>query len=202
MRNIEEGLIIAAKEGDQLAYAKLERMYRAVIRSRACRYFVPGGNRDDLIQEGRIGFWKAVRDYSTEKGRFSSFAELCVTRQILTAVKTATRKKHRPLNGYTSLDQARNKEEETGSLLETLTDLKACSVEDSFLKLEASGRIARRLAEKLSPFEARILDLRFERDYSYEEVAQHTGSHWKAVDNGIQRIRRKYDAVLMREVAN
>jgi len=200
MRDNEEGLVEAAKRGDQLAYARLERRYRTLILSRACGYFIPGGNRDDLVQEGRIGFWKAVRDYSAELGRFSSFAEICVKRQIITAVKTATRKKQSPLNGFTSFDLAVDKEEDARCLLETLTDLKSRSTEEIYLELEESGRIARRLAESLSPFEASVLRLYY-NGHSYEVIAHALNRNVKAVDNGIQRLRHKYSAALIEEGA-
>jgi len=200
MRNTEEELIEAAKRGDQLAYARLEQLYRAMIRSQARQFFMPGGERNDLVQEGRIGFWKAVRDYSSEKGKFHTFAEICVKRQIITAVKAATRKKQGPLNGYISLNQPYSKEEDSGSLLEALTDLKSRSPEDIYLELERSGRIASNIKASMSRFEASVLVLYY-NGATYEVIAKRTGTHAKAVDNGLQRVKKKYRGVLAKENA-
>lgn len=202
MKRDEAGLIEAAKGGDQQAFAEIVRIYMKMIRSIARHYYMQGGDREDLIQEGRIGLWKAVRDFSTERGYFSSFAEICITRHIITAVKTASRQKHTPLRGYVSIDRLNVEgEDDPRSLLEQLTDIKSRSAEDIYVDFDQSDRVAKRLARTLSPFEASVLRLHFE-GHTYEVIAKRTDKHTKAVDNGLQRVRTKYREALVREGAN
>ena len=198
-RGGELSLVVAAQNGDQRACADLVRRYRGMIRCKARSYYLVGADRDDIIQEGMIGLFKAIRDYDpSRQASFHSFAELCVTRQIITAVKSATRRKHSPLNGYVSLSRSTSMEEDGERLLSDILAAKGvCDPAEIVVAAWETNFIKTGVAEALSPFEARVLTL-YSNGRSYQEIADALGRHTKAVDNALQRVKRKMETQISR----
>jgi len=190
---VEDGYLIAlAKQGDATAYDRIVRRYYGFVRLKASSYFLAGGDADDLIQEGLIGLYKAVRDFSPELSSFRSFAELCVTRQIITAIKSATRFKHSPLNTYVSFSHTPAGQESEGDC--TLGDaLPGPSVDDPsvcVISTEELQSLVFTLGTGLSKLEADALKLYLEGE-SYETMAERLGCDTKTIDNALQRVKRK-----------
>src|SRR3954452_14907889 len=186
-------LVLRARNGDQLALDGLIRRYTGFVRLKASSYFLAGGESDDLVQEGLIGLYKAVRDFRPDKETsFRSFAELCVTRQIITAIKTATRYKHSPLNTYVSFSYTPAGQDSDGDC--TLGDaLPAANVHDpplSVLSPQELQSLALSLGTGLSRLESDALRLYLEGS-SYEEMAAELGCDTKTIDNALQRVKRK-----------
>ena len=185
-------LVMRARNGDQRSLEELIRRYSGFVRLKASSYFLAGGDAEDLIQEGLIGLYKAVRDYSPEKSSFRSFAELCVTRQIITAIKTATRYKHAPLNSYVSFSHTPAGQESDGDC--TLGDaLPGPSVDDPsvcVISTEELQSLVFTLGSGLSKLEADALKLYLEGE-SYETMAERLGCDTKTIDNALQRVKRK-----------
>ena len=185
-------LVMRARNGDQKALDELIRRYHGFVRLKASSYFLAGGDADDLIQEGLIGLYKAVRDFSPEKSSFRSFAELCVTRQIITAIKSATRFKHAPLNTYVSFSHTPAGQENEGDC--TLGDaLPGPSVDDPsvcVISTEELQSLVFTLGTGLSKLEADALKLYLEGE-SYETMAERLGCDTKTIDNALQRVKRK-----------
>jgi len=181
-----------ARNGDQKALDELIRRYTGFVRSKSSSYFLAGGDSEDLIQEGLIGLYKAVRDFSPELSSFRSFAELCVTRQIITAIKTATRFKHSPLNSYVSFSHTPAGQESEGDC--TLGDaLPGPSVDDPsvcVISTEELQSLVFTLGSGLSKLEADALKLYLEGE-SYEEMAERLDCDTKTIDNALQRVKRK-----------
>lgn len=188
-------LVEASRAGDEQASAELIRRYRGLVRSRTRSYFLVGGDRDDIVQEGMIGLSKAIRDYdSGREASFRSFAELCVTRQIISAVKSSTRLKHSPLNGYVSLSgPVSGAEDGERVFADVLAAREVCDPADLVLSAWETEFIARGVADALSKFEAEVLKL-YSSGCSYTVIAARLGCHTKAVDNALQRAKRKMDA--------
>lgn len=191
---VEDGYLIAlAKQGHADAYDRIVRRYYGFVRLKASSYFLAGGDSDDLIQEGLVGLYKAVRDYRTDReSSFRNFAELCITRQIITAVKTATRNKHTPLNQYVSFSST-----PAGSFGDnepTLDEmLPGSSVQDPVNQVISSEELRALVAcisTALSELESRVLALYLD-GHSYEEVARRLSCDCKTVDNALQRVKRK-----------
>jgi RNA polymerase sporulation-specific sigma factor len=188
----DEQLVARSREGDDRALVELLERYRGFARSKARSYFLVGGDREDIVQEGMIGLYKAVRDYADGHGAsFRSFAELCITRQILTAIKTATRQKHTPLNSYVSFDRPHEDDPDrtVGDSLavETAADPLEMLVEDDELR-----QLQHTFDEVLSGLETEVLQLYVE-GRSYQEIAQRLGRRVKSIDNALQRIKRKLE---------
>ena len=185
-------LVMRARNGDQRALDELIRRYSGFVRLKASSYFLAGGDAEDLIQEGLIGLYKAVRDFSPDKSSFRSFAELCVTRQIITAIKTATRFKHAPLNTYVSYSHTPAGQESDGDC--TLGDaLPGPSVDDPsvcVISTEELQSLVFTLGSGLSKLEADALKLYLEGE-SYETMAERLGCDTKTIDNALQRVKRK-----------
>ena len=185
-------LVMRARNGDQRSLDELLRRYSGFVRLKASSYFLAGGDSEDLIQEGLIGLYKAVRDFSPEKSSFRSFAELCVTRQIITAIKTATRYKHAPLNSYVSFSHTPAGQESDGDC--TLGDaLPGPSVDDPsvcVISTEELQSLVFTLGSGLSKLEADALKLYLEGE-SYETMAERLGCDTKTIDNALQRVKRK-----------
>jgi len=198
-RNGELALVAAARDGDQNANCELVRRYRGLVRSRARSYYLVGADRDDIIQEGMIGLFKAIRDYDpTRQASFHSFAELCVTRQIITAVKSATRRKHSPLNGYVSLSRSVSLEDDGERLLSDILAAKEiCDPAEIVVSAWETNFIRAGMTDTLSPFEAHVLRL-YTTGHSYQDIADRLGRHTKAVDNALQRIKRKMETQIKR----
>ncbi len=191
---VEDGFLIAlAKQGNADAYDRIVRRYYGFVRLKASSYFLAGGDSDDLIQEGLVGLYKAVRDYRTDReSSFRNFAELCITRQIITAVKTATRNKHTPLNQYVSFSSTPSG---SGSDSDPTLDeiLPGSTVHDPVNQVISSEELRALVAcisTALSELESRVLALYLD-GHSYEEVGRRLGCDCKTVDNALQRVKRK-----------
>ena len=186
-------LVLKARNGDGVALDALIRRYTTFVRLKASSYFLAGGDGDDLIQEGLIGLYKAVRDFRPDKETsFRSFAELCVTRQIITAIKTATRFKHSPLNSYISFSHTPAGQDSDSDC--TLGDaLPGPGVHDPaicVISTEELQSLVFCLGTGLSPLESDALRLYLEGS-SYEEMAEELGCDTKTIDNALQRVKRK-----------
>jgi RNA polymerase sporulation-specific sigma factor len=186
-------LVLKARNGDEAALDQLMRRYTGFVRLKASSYFLAGGDSEDLIQEGLIGLYKAVRDFRTDKETsFRSFAELCVTRQIITAIKTATRFKHQPLNQYVSFSHTPAGQDTDGEC--TLGDaLPGSAVEEPsvvVISTEELQSLVFSLGTGLSKLEADALKLYLEGS-SYEQMAEELGCDTKTIDNALQRVKRK-----------
>lgn len=198
-RGGELALVRAAQRGDQRASCELVRRYRGLIRCKARSYYLIGADRDDIIQEGMIGLFKAIRDYdSSRQASFHSFAELCVTRQIITAVKSSTRRKHTPLNSYVSLSRSASSDDDGERLLsDILAAREVCDPAEIVIGAWETNFIRSGVIEALSPFEADVLRL-YTGGKSYQEIAEGLGRHTKAVDNALQRVKRKMETQIQR----
>jgi RNA polymerase sporulation-specific sigma factor len=199
-------LVALAKEGRPDAYDMIVRRYRGFVRLKASSYFLLGGESDDLIQEGLLGLYKAIRDYRTDReSSFRNFAELCITRQIITAVKTATRNKHTPLHQYVSFSQTPAAAGKSETTLDEI--LPGPSVHDPVNQVIATEELASLVSclsgvsGVLSELESRVLSLYLD-GHSYEMIAERLECDTKTVDNALQRVKRKVGAHLAsREVA-
>lgn len=195
---VDDGFLIAlAKQGDPMAYDRLLRRYHGFVRLKASSYFLAGGDPDDLIQEGLVGLYKAIRDYRSDReSSFRNFAELCITRQIITAVKTATRNKHTPLNQYVSFSST---PAAAGDDVPTLDQmLPGPSVHDPVNQVISSEELRSLvdcLSTALSELEGRVLALYLD-GFSYEQVGERLSCDTKTVDNALQRVKRKVGAHL------
>jgi len=185
-------LVALAKEGKPEAYDAIVRRYRGFVRLKASSYFLLGGESDDLIQEGLLGLYKAVRDYRTDReSSFRNFAELCITRQIITAVKTATRNKHTPLNQYVSFSQSPAAAGDSDSTLdEVLPGPTASDPVNQVIATEELASLVACMSSVLSDLESRVLSLYLD-GYSYEVIAERLDCDTKTVDNALQRVKRK-----------
>jgi len=189
----DDTLVDRCQLGEEVALHQLLDRYRRFARAKARCYFIAGGDLDDLEQEGMIGLFKAVRDYRPEReASFRSFAELCITRQIMTAIKTATRQKHRPLNQYVSLWGLRLVDEPGESLVEELPHHQVPDPADELVSSEDLTAMHDSLARMLSELEVDVLQLYVE-GRSYQEIGELLGRHVKSIDNALQRIKRKLE---------
>jgi RNA polymerase sporulation-specific sigma factor len=191
-------LVALAKQGRRDAYDKIVRRYYGFVRLKASSYFLIGGDSDDLIQEGLLGLYKAVRDYRTDReSSFRNFAELCITRQIITAVKTATRNKHTPLNQYVSFSQTPAGAGDDGepTLDEVLPGPVAHDPVNQVISSEELHSLVACLSSVLSELESSVLSLYLD-GYSYETIAGRLECDTKTVDNALQRVKRKVGAHL------
>ncbi len=199
----DEELIRMAQSEDSSGEAMefLLNKYKNFVRSKARSYFLIGADHEDIVQEGMIGLYKAIRDYREDKlASFHAFADLCVTRQIITAIKTATRQKHIPMNSYISLNMPVFDEDSDRTLLDTITEDKPNNPEEVILDHEDYTNIEGRIGEMLSPLEKQVLNLYME-GYSYGRIAEELGRHNKCIDNALQRIKRKLGRYLDEKLA-
>jgi RNA polymerase sporulation-specific sigma factor len=196
---VEDGFLIAlAKTGDPTAYSRLVTRYRGFVRLKASSYFLAGGDSEDLIQEGLIGLYKAIRDYRTDReSSFRNFAELCITRQIITAVKTATRNKHTPLNQYVSFSApaGSSADEEAPTLEELIASPSVNDPAKQAISAEELRSLVGCLSTSLSQLESSVLALYLD-GRSYEEIGGRLDCDTKTVDNALQRVKRKVGAHL------
>lgn len=193
-RLTDEELITEIKENtNSEALDYLINKYRNFVRAKARSYFLIGADREDIIQEGMIGFYKAVRDFRNDKlSSFRAFAELCVTRQIITAIKTATRQKHIPLNSYVSLNKPIYDEDSDRTLLDVLSGAKVSDPEELVISREEFVDIEAKMEEILSDLEWRVL-MSYLDGKSYQEIAVDLHRHVKSIDNALQRVKRKLE---------
>jgi len=192
----DEEMALEAKDGDRIALEYLINKYRNFVKSKARSYFLVGADREDIIQEGMIGLYKAIRDFKGDKlSSFRAFAELCITRQMITAIKTATRQKHIPLNSYVSLNKPIYDEDSDRTLLDILSGTKITDPEELMINREEYHDIEFKMGEILSDLEMRVLTLYLEGK-SYQEIAVDLTRHVKSIDNALQRVKRKLERYL------
>lgn len=169
--------------------------YRNFVRSKARCYFLVGADYEDLVQEGMIGLYKAIRDFQGDKpSSFRTFAELCITRQIITAIKKATRQKHIPLNSYVSLDKPAYEHDADRTLYDTLST-SLTNPENVYINREGYNSIRCKIHQVLSELERHVLIL-YSEGFSYQEIGRELGKHTKAVDNALQRVKKKLGKIL------
>ena len=186
----DEDAVVLAQNGDGQALAYLLNKYKNFVRSKARSYFLIGADHEDIVQEGMIGLYKAIRDFQPSRlASFRSFAELCVKRQIITAIKAATRQKHVPLNSYVSLNKPLYDEESDRTLLDVIEG-RVTNPEDLYISQEDLTRIQTQISEVLSDLEKQVLEA-FMDGKSYQEIAELLGRHVKSIDNALQRVKRK-----------
>ena len=187
----DEEIVDLAQQGDQFAIEFLVDKYKNFVRAKARSYFLIGADKEDIIQEGMIGLFKAIRDYRLDKlTSFRAFAELCITRQIITAIKTATRQKHIPLNSYVSLNKPIYDEESDRTLIDILSTNKITNPEDIIISREEFIFIEKKMGEILSSLEWKVL-MAYLEGKSYQEIAAELKRHVKSIDNALQRVKRK-----------
>ena len=194
----DDELVALFQAGEQAALETLIDRYRRFARAKGRGYFLVGGDADDIEQEALIGLYKAVRDYKADhQASFRAFAELCITRQIITAIKTATRQKHQALNSYISLSSTRASDDDSGE--RTVEDsLESDEVTDPIeviISNESYQAMRRGMLEQLSSLEVHVLQL-YVSGRTYQEIAGDLGRHVKSIDNALQRIKRKLEAQL------
>ncbi len=186
----DEQVVEAAQQGDGQALVYILDEYKNFVRSKARSYFLIGADHEDIVQEGMIGLYKAIRDFRPEKqASFKAFAELCIKRQIITAIKTATRQKHYPLNSYVSLNRPLFDEESDRTLLDVLEG-RITNPEDLYISQEDLSGIREQMDLLLSDLEQQVLE-KFLDGKSYQEIAVQLGRHVKSIDNALQRVKRK-----------
>ncbi len=192
----DEQIVEMAGDGDEQALEFLLNKYKNFVRSKARSYFLIGADHEDIVQEGMIGLFKAIRDFREDKlSSFRAFAELCITRQIITAIKTATRQKHIPLNSYVSLNRPIYDEESDRTLLDVLAEGRVVSPEELLISREDYSSIEDRIGQVLSDLEQQVLRAYLDGK-SYQEIAKDLGRHVKSIDNALQRVKRKLEKAL------
>src|SRR5438874_10631167 len=196
----DDDLVARFHGGDTDALHVLLERYRRFARSKARGYFLVGADSDDIEQEGMIGLYKAIRDFRPDRqASFRAFAELCITRQIITAIKTATRQKHRPLNQYLSISGVRGSDDPgERSVEDLLDDHYVADPADEVVAAERMDSMKQAMSDMLSGLEVDVLKL-YVSGKSYQEIGEQLGRHVKSIDNALQRIKRKVDAHLQEQ---
>ena len=192
----DEQVVEMCHQGDSEAEEYLLNKYKNFVRAKARSYFLIGADHEDIVQEGMIGLYKAIRDFKPEKlSSFRAFAELCITRQIITAIKTATRQKHIPLNSYVSLNKPLYDEESDRTLLDVIMEGRISDPEELIINRENLGNIHNKISEVLSGLEQEVLQAYLDGK-SYQEIADALGRHVKSIDNALQRVKRTLEKYL------
>lgn len=193
---LDEEIVEEAREGNLKALEYLINKYKSFVRAKARTYFLIGADREDIIQEGMIGLYKAIRDFREDKlSSFRAFAELCITRQIITAIKTATRQKHIPLNSYVSLNKPIFDEESDRTLMDVISEERISDPEEMIINREEFQGIEVKMGEILSSLEWEVLSL-YLQGRSYQEIGEQLDRHVKSIDNALQRVKRKLEKFL------
>ena len=193
---LDEEIVIEAKRGNVQAQEYLINKYENFVKAKAKSYFLIGADKEDIYQEGMIGLYKAIRDFKADKlASFRAFAELCVTRQIITAIKTATRQKHIPLNTYVSLNKPVYDEESDRTLMDVISGIKVTNPEDLVVSREELLDIENEIGQVLSDLEMEVL-MSYIEGKSYQEIACDLDRHAKSIDNALQRVKRKLEKCL------
>lgn len=188
-----ELLVEMAQQGNENVTALLIKKYNHLVRSKAYKYYLTGGDKEDIMQEGLIGLYKAILDFKRERtSSFKSFAELCITRQIITAIKMATRQKHSPLNSSISLDKPINKEDPDHTMMDVISEITTTDPVVLLIDQEEGKAMESMLLEILSPLERDVLALYLE-GLSYIEITKRLNVHMKSIDNALQRVKRKIE---------
>lgn len=189
----DEELVEQVHLGNTDALDFLISKYRLFVKAKARSYFLIGADKEDIIQEGMIGLYKAIRDFKEDKlASFRAFAELCITRQIITAIKTATRQKHIPLNSYVSLDKPIYDEESERTLMDIITSPISDDPEYLMINREEYLYLEEKMGEVLSELEQQVL-VRYLEGQSYNEISEELDRHVKSIDNALQRVKRKLE---------
>lgn len=198
----DDALIELVHQGDSEVLDYLIQKYRNFVRAKARTYFLIGADKEDIVQEGMIGLYKAIRDFKGDKlSSFKAFAELCITRQIITAIKTATRQKHIPLNSYVSLDKPIYDDESDRTLMDVISGAKVLGPEELVINKEEFDDIEVKMADLLSDLERKVLSLYLDGQ-TYQEISEELNRHVKSIDNALQRVKRKLERYLeMREIS-
>lgn len=192
----EQVVVIAQEEQNEFAIDYIVNKYKNFVRAKARTYFLVGADRDDIIQEGMIGLYKAARDFKHDKlTSFRAFAELCITRQIITAIKSATRQKHAPLNSYISLNKPVYTDESERTLIEMLSSVVTTDPEELIISREELADMERSIGYILSDLEWDVLEGYLDGK-SYQEMAEGTDRSIKSIDNALQRVKRKLEKFL------
>ena len=192
----DEEIVLSARDGNATSLEYIINKYKNFVRAKARSYFLIGADKEDIVQEGMIGLYKAIRDFRNDKlSFFRAFAELCITRQIITAIKTATRQKHIPLNSYVSLNKPIYDEESDRTLLDILTATKITDPEELIISREELVSIESKIGEILSELELEVL-MSYLQGKSYQEIACDLDRHVKSIDNALQRVKRKLEKYL------
>ncbi len=192
----DDEIVDVARSGSTEAQEYLIKKYKSFVRAKARSYFLIGADREDIIQEGMIGLYKAIRDFRAERlASFKAFAELCITRQIITAIKTATRQKHIPLNSYVSLNRPIYDEDSDRTLLDIMPGNRVLDPEEVVISSEEVGNMEDKIIEILSELEWQVLNSYLDGK-SYLEIAEELERHVKSVDNALQRVKRKLERYL------
>nr|WP_175631783.1 RNA polymerase sporulation sigma factor SigH [Virgibacillus siamensis] len=192
----DDEVIQLIHQGNSQALDFLITKYLSFVRAKSRTYFIIGADQEDIVQEGMIGLYKAIRDYDGDKlSSFRAFAELCVTRQIITAIKTATRQKHIPLNSYVSLDKPIFDEESDRTLLDVIAGSKSIDPQELLVNQENLGNMEGKLSELLSGLEKKVLHLYLD-GRTYQEISAELKRHEKSIDNALQRVKRKLEQLI------
>lgn len=193
----DEEVISQIKAGDLYAQEYIFDKYKGMVRSKSRAYFLIGADKEDIIQEGMIGLYKAIRDYqSCRHTSFHVFAELCINRQIITAIKAATRQKHIPLNSYVSLNKSAFEEDSDQTYLDLLKEVDLLNPEAVYIGQEDKNFIESHIDRMLSDFEARVLSY-YLQGKTYLEISKMTKKPEKSVDNALQRVKKKLEKFLV-----
>ncbi|MDY4078864.1 MAG: RNA polymerase sporulation sigma factor SigH [Clostridium sp.] len=195
----DEEVVSEAQKGNNRAQEYLIAKYENFVKSKAKSYFLIGADKEDIYQEGMIGFYKAIRDFKPDKfTSFKAFAEICVTRQIITAIKTATRQKHIPLNTYVSLNKPIYEDESDRTLIDVLSSIAISDPEELIISQEQLKFIEEEIGKVLSELELEVLTSYLDGK-SYQEIASDLDRHEKSIDNALQRVKRKLEKCLNRK---
>lgn len=195
----DEELIDIINQGNQYAVEILLKRYKALVTMKVSRYFIVGAEKEDIFQEGMIGLYKAIKCFKEEKQKsFKSFANLCIERQLITAIKTSNRQKHQPLNSYISLNTAAYEEDEDTSMIDVFDSNLVEDPLDTITKREYYQLVENKINTSLSDFEKQVLH-RYARGESYVTIAEKLDTPVKSIDNAIQRIRKKATKSIMNE---
>ena len=200
LRSLEdEEIILRISNGCKKCMEHLIEKYKPLVRAKSRSYFLVGADREDIVQEGMIGLFKAIRDYRDDKSiPFRMFAEMCITRQIITAVKTATRQKHIPLNSYVSLNKRIYDEDSDKTLVEMLHGVSITDPEELFISKEDYSDIEQKMLELLSPFEKQVLTM-YLSGIAYQDIARQLNKPVKSIDNALQRLKKKIEKSLLND---
>ena len=189
----EYDIVLKASKGDKIALEYIIKKYKNFVKAKAKSYFLIGADKEDIIQEGMIGLYKAVRDFDASKtNSFKGFADICITRQIITAIKTATRQKHIPLNSYISLNKPVYDEESERTLLDIIATSIVTDPEELIISKEELKHIESKMNELLSDLELQVVEY-YLNGKSYQHIADKLKRDVKSIDNALQRVKRKLE---------
>nr|WP_207717159.1 RNA polymerase sporulation sigma factor SigH [Clostridium acetobutylicum] len=193
---LDEEIVMMAKLGDEKSQEYLINKYSNFVKVKAKSYFLIGADKEDICQEGMIGLYKAIRDFKPSKlASFKAFAEICITRQIITAIKTATRQKHIPLNTYVSLNKPIYDEDSDRTLFDVVSSVEVSDPEELIISKEEVAKIRKNMLKVLSSLEIEVLESYLEGK-SYQEIAKDLDRCSKSIDNALQRVKRKLEKCL------